>query len=132
MLKDIPDRKVKDFAIAIVPREEEEELWDTYLLNLKDEPIRDVLVNSRGYGDLEGEKRKTTVLRHFFREIGPDTAALLEPIQTKLFSFTNEYWVSFNYDGYMFDKKYIFVQGSIHEMNFTKIPLLNQRGVMIK
>lgn len=133
MLKDIPVRKVEDFAIAIVPREgaEEEELWDTFVLNLREEPIRDVLINSRGYGELEGESRKTTVLRHFFEEIGPSTAALLEPIQTSLFTFTNEFWVSFSYDGHMFDKKYIFVRGSIDAMNFTRIPLLNRPGVMI-
>lgn len=132
MLKDIPNRPVKDFAVAIVPRETEDELWDTFLLNLKPEPVRDVLVNSRGYGELDGEARKTSVLRHFFERIGPETAAMLEPIQSSLFGFTNEYWVSFSFDGHMFDKKYIFVRGSIDSMNFTRIPLLNRPGVMIR
>lgn len=132
MLKDIPIRQVEDFAIAIVPREEDEVLWDTFVLNLRGEPICDVLVNSRGYGQLKGEARKTTILRHFFEEIGPSTATLLEPIQTSLFSLTNEFWVSFSYDGHMFDKKYIFVRGSIDSMNFTRIPLINRQGVMIR
>ncbi len=136
MKKDIPIHKVEDIAIAIVPREDriddEEELWDVYLLNLKDESITSVLVNSRGYGDINGEKRRTTILRHFFEEIGPLACVQIEPIQVKLFNLTNEYWVSFVYEGYMYEKKYIFVQGSIEESNFTVIPFLNRKGVMIR
>ncbi len=135
MKKDIPQYKVEDVAIAIVPRSQEdgeEELWDTYLLNLKDEPISSVLVNSKGYGSFEGEKVRTTVLRHFFEEIGPLRCVQIEPIQTKLFGLTNEYWVSFMYDDYMYDKKYVFVKGSIDEMNFTTIPFINKKGVMIR
>jgi len=132
MKKDIPQHKVQDLAIAIVPGEEDENLWNTYILNLKDEPIKSVLVNSRGYGELEGEDIKTTVLRHYFEEIGPLEIKIIEPIQTKLFNIANEYWVSFQHDGYMYDKKYVFVKGSISEINFTPIPFLNKRGVMIR
>lgn len=70
MKRDIPVYKVEDLVVAIAPREgrivEEEELWDVYLINLKDEPINSVLVNSRGYGDINGERMRTTILRHFF------------------------------------------------------------------
>ena len=132
MKKDIPQHKVQDLAIAIVPANEDDTLWNTYIINLKDEPIKSVLVNSRGYGELEGENIKTTVLKHFFEEIGPLKIEIIEPIQTKLFNITNEYWVSFQYDGYMYDKKYVFVKGSISEINFTLIPFLNKKGVMIR
>lgn len=136
MKKDIPQYKVADLAIAILPREEngveDKELWDVFVLNMKDKPIENVLVNSRGYGELEGESMRTTILRHFFNEIGPNEAMLLEPIHTKLFDIANEFWVSFSYDGYMYDKKYVFVRGSIAEENFTQIPFIDRKGVMIK
>jgi hypothetical protein len=136
MKKDIPQYKVADLAIAIVPREDhgiiDNEMWEVFMLNLKDSPIENVLVNSRGYGEIEGEQMRTTILRHFFNEIGPQEAVLIEPIQTKLFDIANEYWVSFTYDGYMYDKKYVFVRGSITEDNFTRIPFLERKGVMIK
>lgn len=137
MKKDIPIHKVEDLAIAIAPREssslnDEEDLWDVYLINLREEPISSVLINSRGYGELQGEKQRTTVLRHFFEEIGPLACVQIEPIQIQLFKITNEYWVSFVHDGYMYDKKYIFVQESISENNFTTIPFLNRKGVMIR
>lgn len=136
MKKDIPEYKVEELAIAILPRIEDgiqdDEMWDVYLLNLKAYSIENVLINSRGYGELDGEQMKTTILRHFFNEVGPEQALLIEPIQTKLFDIANEYWVSFTYDGYMYDKRYVFVRGSISEENFTPIPVLQRRGVMIK
>jgi hypothetical protein len=136
MRKDIPDHKVEDLAIAIVPREGdellEEEMWDSFLINLKDDTIKNVLISSKGYGEVDGENRKTTVLRHFFEEVGPLAFIPIEPIHINLFNLTNEYWVSFVYEDYMYDKKYIFVQGSIDAGNFTDIPFLNRKGVMIR
>ena len=131
MKKDIPNLKVHDLAIAVVPRIGEE-LWDTYILNLKEEPITDVFINSQGYGKINGEDFKTTTLRHFFEEIGPLQILKIEPIQTALFQLTTEYWVSFRYHGHMYDKKYIFVKGAIDELHFTPIPFINKKGVMIR
>jgi len=137
MKKDIPNYKVEDIAIAVVPRKKEdgtidEELWDIYLLNLKEEAITTVLINSRGYGSIGGDRIRTTVLRHYFEEIGPLQVVKVEPIQTKVFGLTNEYWVSFVHEEYMYDKKYVFVKGSINRENFTTIPFLNEKGVMIR
>ncbi len=133
MKKDFPDLKVEDIALAIVPRnDDDEELWDSYLINFKDTTIESVLINSRGYGEVDGEEVKTTVLRHFFEEVGPMRCILIEPIQTKLFGLTNEYWISFVQNEYMYDKKYVFVRGSISKENFTTIPFINRKGVMIK
>lgn len=133
MKKDIPILKVEDIAIAVVPRDkEEDELWDIFLINLKETAIDNVLVNSQGYGQIGGEKVKTTILRHYFESIGPLSFAQIEPIQTKLFGLTNEYWVSFEQDSYMYDKKYVFVQGSIAQDNFTTIPFIGRKGVMIR
>lgn len=136
MKKDIPQHKVEDMAIAILPRIEngivDAELWDCYILNFRKAPITNVLISTQGYGELDGEEMKTTTLRHFFEEIGAETAHLIEPIQTKLFKLANEYWVSFQYDGYMYDKKYVFVKGSIDKEHFTTIPFLEKKGVMIR
>lgn len=130
MKKDIKQLKVLDLAIAIIPRDEE--LWDSYVINLKDEPIKNVLINSKGYGEKDGEPVKTTILRYFFEQIGPLQMEKIEPVPVNLFHLTNEYWVSFNYGDYMYDKKYVFVPGSLVESNFTTIPFLNEKGVMIR
>ena len=133
MKKDIPIKKVKDLAIAIVPRANEtEELWDVYLINLEEEPITNVLIRSHGYAGEADKEKETTILRHFFEEIGPLDVQLIEPIHSSLFSLTNEYWVSFTKQDYMYDKKYVFVRGSIDAQNFTTIPFVDRNGVMIR
>jgi len=136
MIKDIPVLKVEDLAVAVVPRlaheEDHEAFWDTYLLNLKEQPIHSVLVNSRGYGMLEGEERRTTILRYFWEIIPPKSAVKIEPVQKSVLRLANEFWVSFSYNDYLYDKKYVFVAGSLEEMHFTEIPLLNRKGVMIR
>ncbi len=132
MKKDIPQHKVLDLAIAVVPDEKDPDLWQSYVINLKDEEITNVLINSKGYGNRDGEEIKTSVLRHFFESIGPLQMHKIEPIPSDLFGLTNEYWVSFRHDNYMYDKKYVFVPGSLNELNFTVIPFLNKKGVMIR
>lgn len=136
MKKDIPILKVEDVAVAIVPRLEHEEdyqeFWDTYLINLKNEPIYSVLVNSRGYGELDGEKRETTTLRYFWDAVGPREAVKIEPVQKSVLGLANEYWISFSFHDYLYDKQYVFVPGSLEAMHFTDIPLLHRRGVMIR
>lgn len=137
MKKDIPILKVEDLAMAIVPRDEtmedKDELWDVFLINLKEEPISCVLVNSTGYSEkVDGEQTRTTTLRHFFEEVGPLSIVLVEPIQVQVFNLTNEYWVSFLHDNYMYDKKYVFVRGSIRPEHFTMVPFINRKGVLIR
>ena len=52
MIKDIPENIVKDIAIAVALERENirDKIWYVYLINLKNEPIENVLVTSKGYG----------------------------------------------------------------------------------
>lgn len=133
MKKDIPLIKVEDVAVAIVPKGDvQDEFWDSWIINLKEETLSNVLITSQGYGEMDGEEVKTSTLRYFFEEIGPLATVLIEPIQRSLFSITNEYWISFSIDGYLYDKRFVFVNGSISETHFTPIPFLGVKGVMIR
>lgn len=136
MKKDIEIRKVEDLIIAVAPRNPDEEgyeeFWDAWMINLKDEPLRSVLVNSTGYGEIEGEMRRTGTLRYFWEVLGPMAVEKIEPIQKSLFHMAHEFWISFSYDNYLYDKKYVFVHGSLDESNFTEIPFIGKKGVMIR
>lgn len=138
MLKDIPALKVKDVALAVVPNLEpgdyvsDATTWDVFLINLKKEKIYGVLVSSKGYGEMKGEEVKTSTLRHFIEEIEPMSAALVEPIDRQVFGLNNEYWVSFYMNAVIYDRKYLFLPESILLENFSTIPVLNKRGVMIR
>lgn len=133
MKKDIEELRVEDFAVCIVPRDEnDDDIWDVYAINLSDEEITNVFISSRGFGIINGEERKTSKLRHFFESLGPLSIVLVEPILKTAFDLTNEYWVSFTQNGHMYDKKYVFVVGSIDSANFTLIPFIDKKGVMIR
>lgn len=132
MKKDIEIPKVTDVAVAAVREQTEEgETWVVYLLNLKDTPITGVLVSSKGYGQINDESVKTSVLRHFLDTVPAQSAARIEPIMDNVFSLSNEYWVSFYVKELIHDKKFIFLPGSISDAFFTHIPLLDTRGVLI-
>ncbi|MCO6501267.1 MAG: hypothetical protein J5I47_12955 [Vicingus serpentipes] len=135
MKKDINPPSIKDVAVAVVSEKNElnQDIWNVYLINLKDEAIEGVLVSSKGYfTDLKDQETKTSVLRHSIGTVEAKSTRLIEPIMEELFNIHNEYWVSFFVDNQMLDKKYIFLAETIKEENLINIPLLNKKGVMIK
>ena len=133
MIKDLPDNSVKDIAIAVALEREsvESKIWYVYLINLKNEPIENVLITSKGYGEKDGEQVKTSTLRHMIPVVGSKGFKLIEPIDEQTFGLNNEYWLSYYIGKNIFDKKFIFLPESIVEMNFIKLPVLNKPGVMI-
>lgn len=133
MLQDIRHPEVKDIAVAVVPQTGQTGAteWAVHLLNLKDRAIEGVLVSSKGYGEQDGEKVRTSTLRHFLDVMEPLSSQPIEPIMEDVFHLTNEYWVSFYLDGVIYDKKFIFVPGSIAESFFVQIPILGTKGVLI-
>ncbi len=134
MKKDISPPLVEDIAVVIVKEENEtnEGEWNVYLLNLKNETIEGVIVSSKGYGIYNNEEVKTSTLRHFIDSVSPKNFAKIEPVIENVFGLNNEYWVSFFINKTMYDKKYIFLPETIKEENFTLIPVINKKGVMIK
>ncbi len=136
MKKDIEVPKVEGISVAIVKEWNEEhshEIFNVYLLNLKDEAIQNVLVSSKGYGidGLTGEKIGTSTLRHSLGEVKAKSAMKIEPIVEEVFGINNEYWVSFFAADQLFDKKFIFLAETVIEANMVTIPLLALKGVII-
>lgn len=134
MIKDIPIIKVEDIALAAVATpnvETGEDEWYIYLINKKDEPIENVLVSSKGYGRISSEKVETSVLRHHIDVIPALSFAKIEPIMPELFGISNQYWVSFYIGAQIFDKKYVFVAESIQPKNYTEIPLIGKKGILL-
>jgi hypothetical protein len=135
MRKDIDIPVVKDVAVAVVSEtnpETSQDEWNVYLINLKKDRLKGVLVSSRGYGEIANEQRKTSELRHFLDELEPKSFVKIEPIMEDVFMLNNEYWVSFYLDDKMFDKKFIFLPETIREENLIRIPLIDKMGVMIR
>lgn len=134
MIKDLPSNVVRDIAIAVALESEsvESKVWYVYLINLKNQPLENVLVTSKGYGEKDGEQVKTSILRHSFPLVEANTFKLIEPIDEQTFGLNNEYWLSYYIGREIFDKKFIFLPESIVEENFIKLPVVNKPGVMIR
>lgn len=134
MRKDIEIPEVKDIAVAVVSEEStwNKNDWYVYMVNLGNEVLRNILVVSRGYGEINNENIKTSTLRQHFDELGPKEFLKIEPIMEEVFGVTNEYWISFYIGDKIFDKQYIFLPETIKKEYFTKVPVVNKPGVMIK
>ena len=133
MKKDISQPEVKEVYIAIIAKEHEsgEYEWNAYLINNKKEKLEGVLVSTRGYGEIDGEKRNTATFRHSLEEVEPKSFKKIETIPEELFALSNEFWLSFYIDKKMYDKKYIFLTESISIFNAINVPIINEIGVMI-
>ncbi|TDG35684.1 hypothetical protein EZJ43_11725 [Pedobacter changchengzhani] len=134
MKADLPENTVEDIAMAVVLIGETPEVtsWTVYIVNLKDEPITNVLISSKGYGEKDGKQVKTSVLRHSIGDMEANSFKGVEAIDPEVFGLTNEYWLSYYVGSTIYDKKFIFLPESIIDSNFIKIPLVNKPGVMIK
>ena len=133
MKRDITYPKVQGVAMAVVREKEEGALgWYVYLINQNDVPLENVLVSSHGYGQVGGEVLNTSEMRHFLETLAPRSFARIERIMEEVFPLNNQYWLSYYLEGVIHDKKYIFVPESISEDNFTDLPLMDRRGVMIE
>jgi hypothetical protein len=136
MRKDIKINEVTDIVIALVPRPADDEFqdifWDAWIVNLKSGPIQSVMITSTGYGERNGEHFKTSSMRYFWETIEPGMAVKIEPIQIALLDLASEFWLSFSYDNYLFDRKFVFTPGANIAGNFTNVPILERPGVMIR
>jgi hypothetical protein len=130
MKKDIPFHSAAQVGIALTPILEDG-VWEVYLINMKDRMIKDIIVNSKGYGEVEGKRIETQTMRYFLPYLGKENAQKIELMHQDLMQVANEYWITFYIDGNIYEKKVVFVHGSIAEDYFTNIPVLEKRGVMI-
>lgn len=137
MKKDILFPKAEGVSVCVVHEKSEDfpdqKVWNVYLINESRTILENVMVSSTGYIEqFNGEKKSSSTLRHYFKDVKARSFIKIEPIIEQVFQLNNEYWVSFYKNNSLFDKKFIFLPESIHEKNFTDIPIIKQKGVWIK
>lgn len=133
MKKDLPENIVEDIYIAVVLERETptNRHWNVYLINQKEQEIKNVLISSKGYGTKDDKEVKTSILRHFIGDVKSNEYALVEAIDEQVFGLTNEYLLSYYINDTIFDKKFIFLPESIVDTNLIRIPLVNKPGILI-
>lgn len=127
MKKDIDFSPVKNVHVVVA---ETGEGWKVFLINRNSQKLENVMITSRGYGELKNETQKTSTLRHMIPYLEPGMYALIEPIDEAVFHLNNEYWVSYFMEGQVYDKKFIFVPETIIEDHLVYIEELKMKGIL--
>ena len=133
MLKDIIEPAFDGVGVAVIHEEGEdnEMVWNVYLINFNNALIDGVLISSKGYGTINNEEVKTSVLRHMLNEIDALDYGKIEPLHEDLFTLNNEYWVSFYLDGKIYDRKFVFVENTIDKNRLAHINIIDKKGILI-
>jgi hypothetical protein len=132
MIKDIQQPQVKNVTLAVIREKNllHQTEWKVFLINSNDVALENTLVASTGYGEKNGERQKTSTLRHYLETVPARSNALIEPIDASVFHLNNEYWVSYYIGQQLFDKRFVFVPDTIREENLTFIKELEREGVL--
>jgi hypothetical protein len=135
MKKDIIIPEVENVFMAVVQEwsdEFMEKVWYAYLVNDSDFQLDGVMVVSKAFGTIDGEMKKTSLLRHAFAEIPEVSVAKIELIDKSVLALNNEFMVTFFIGNTLYDKKFIFKANSIQETNQEEVPILFVDGVIVR
>ena len=135
MKKDIIIPKVENVFMAAIQEWSDdfmEKVWNVYLINDSDFQLDGVMVVSKAFGTVNGEMRKTSLLRHAFVEIKPVSVVKVEMVENSVLALNNEFMVTFFIGNKLFDRKYIFKANSIDESAVEEVPILFVDGVIVR
>lgn len=135
MQKDISIPEVKNVFMAAIQEWNDDFLanvWNVYLVNDSDDQMHDIMVVSKAFGTLNGEMRKTSLLRHALVEMPPVSAVKIEMIEDSVLALNNEFMLTFFIGNTLYDRKYTFVANSIKEENTEEVPHLWKPGVIVR
>jgi energy-converting hydrogenase Eha subunit E len=133
MKKDIIIPTVENVFLAAVQEWSDdfmEKVWYIYLVNDSDFQLDGVMVVSKAFGTIDGEMKKTSLLRHAFVEIPAVSVVKIEMVENSVLALNNEFMVTFFIGNTLYDKKYIFKANSINENNVEEVPILFVDGVI--
>ena len=135
MKKDIIIPVVENVFIAAVQEWSDdfmEKVWYAYLVNDSDFNLEGVMVVSKAFGTIDGEMKKTSLLRHAFVEIPAVSVVKIEMIEKSVLTLNNKFMVTYFIDGTLYDKKFIFKANSINETEMEEVPILFVDGVIVR
>ena len=109
-----------------------ENIWNVYLINDSDYLIDNVMVVSSASGTINGEMKKTSLLRHAFLEIPAVSVQKVEMIEKKVVQLNNEFMVTYFLNGSLYDKQFIFKKNFPDKEEPEEIPILFVNGFVVR
>ena len=135
MKSDIIIPKVENVFLAAIQEWNDDfmdNVWNVYLINDSDFKLDSVMVVSKAFGTIDGEMKKTSILRHAFVEVPSVSVVKIELVEKSLLALNNEFMLTFFIGNTLYDKKYIFKANSINENNVEEVPILFVDGVIVR
>ena len=135
MKKDIIIPTVENVFLAAVQEwsdEFMEKVWYVHLVNDSDFDLDSVMVVSKAFGMLDGEMKKTSLLRHAFIKVPSVSVVKIELLEKSVLLLNNEFMVTFFIDSTLYDRKYTFRANSITPDYVEEVPILFVDGVIVK
>jgi hypothetical protein len=135
MKSDIIIPKVENVFLAAIQEWNDDfmdNVWNVYLINDSDFKLDSVMVVSKAFGTVNGEMKKTSLLRHAFVEIPSVSAVKIEMIEASVLVLNNEFMVTYFIGNTLYDKKFTFRSNTINERAMEEVPLLFKNGVIVK
>lgn len=109
-----------------------EKVWFAYLINDSDFQLDAVMIVSKAFGTIDGEMKKTSLLRHAFVEVEPVSFKKIELLEKSVLALNNEFMVTFFIGQTLYDRKFIFRANSITPDYVEEVPLLFVDGVIVR
>jgi hypothetical protein len=134
MKKDITIPTVENVFLAAVQEWSDdfmEKVWYVYLVNDSDFDLDSVMVVSKAFGTIEGEMKKTSLLRHAFVKVPAVSVVKIELLEKNVLLLNNEFMVTFFIDSTLYDRKYIFRANSVTPDYVEEVPILFVDGVIV-
>ncbi len=135
MKKDIIIPTVENVFLAAVQEWSDdfmEKVWYVYLINDSDFKLDSVMLVSKAFGTIDGEMKKTSLLRHAFMEVPSVSVVKVEMLEKSVLALNNEFMVTFFIDNQLYDRKFIFKANSITLDYVEEVPLLFVDGVIVR
>lgn len=135
MQKDITIPEVKNVFMAAIREWNDDFLanvWNVYLVNDSDDDLHDIMVVSKAFGTIDGEMRKTSLLRHALVEMPAVSSVKIEMVEDSVLALNNEFMLTFFIGNTLYDRKFIFTANSIREDNVEEVPHLWKDGVVVR
>ena len=102
------------------------------MINDSDFQLDGVMVVSKAFGTIDGEMKKTSLLRHAFVEIPAVSVVKIEMVEKSVLVLNNEFMVTFFIGNTLFDKKFTFKAHAIQENAVEEVPILFVDGVIVR
>lgn len=135
MKKDIQIPTVENVFLAAVQEWSDdfmEKVWYVHLVNDSDFNIENVMVVSKAFGMLDGEMKKTSLLRHAFVNVPAVSVVKIELLEKSVLLLNNEFMVTFFIGSILYESKYTFRANSITPDYVEEVPILFVDGVIVR